>query len=139
LGALVDAREGLEGDGRLLAARLVVRAADRHCGAPSGPILVEDHDLRSGIAKPLESKQGQECALASSGRTYEERVANVLNPEIQSKWGIAGGAAGDVRIADSGALFEVRVLVIARPHGGYGHELGKIDRMQDRPADIRPD
>ena len=99
-GAIVDARERLEGEVGGVVAGLVVGAADGEGGGARGAILVEDDDPGARVALELQRQEGEERALPRAGRADDERVADVLDGEVQAKRRVAGGAAVDVRRSD---------------------------------------
>jgi hypothetical protein len=137
LGFVVDVRERLKGARGAVVARLVVGAADGERGGARRPVLVEDDDPSVRIPEELEREKAEKGALPGAGRADDQRMADVLDREVEAKRGVAAGAAMDVGGADAGHLPEVTVAVGAGPHRRDGNELRQVDRVENRAPNVR--
>ena len=86
-----------------------VAAHGEHRGARR-PALVEDEDLRAGIAAELQREQRQQHRLAGAGRADDQHVADVADMGRQPERGRAAGLG-----EEQGRPVEMRVPSRARP------------------------
>ena len=135
----IDVGERLKGDRGVLVARLVAGAPDGERRGARAPVLVEEDDLRARILQPPERQHAEQRRLAGARRPDDERVADVPDGEVQAKRRRARRAAIKVRVADAAHALEVAVDRVAGPHRREGHQVREVERMNERPANVRVD
>ena len=122
--------------GPRVGADLVVRSAARGTEHVERVALVKREDVRVGIAEMLREQERQQRRFAAAGRSDDQRMADVADVEVQTKRRCARGR----RVRERRAVRRIeraRLLRESRPDGRERQQIGEVERVQQRSADIR--
>ena len=138
-----DALLGAVGRGQRIEGELLVLVSRDVVVVPSGGVcedeaavaLVEGEDLGPWVAKELRHHQADQRRLPGARGADHQRVAHVGHVEVEAE----GGRPRGVRVEERGApLQEVgtRVLLEARPDARRWNQVGEVQRVDERPANV---
>ena len=119
-----------------IGADLVVRATARGAEHVERVAFVEREDVRAGIAELLREQECKQRRFAAAGRSDDQRMADVADVQVQTKRRCAGRRRVGKRRAVR-RIERTRLLRESRPDGRERQQIGEIERVQQRPADVR--
>ena len=127
---------GAERQGRALARHVVMLAAagQRRWPASSAP-LSNTHTVLRGIAPELHRDDREQGRFAGAGRAEHQRVADIADMQVEPKRRGAGGRRVQQR-RRARRVEWARIDGVAGPHAGQRHEVGEVEGVDQRPADV---
>ena len=112
----------------------MMRTAHRQHRSPRREALVEDIDLGARVAAKLERQQREQDRLAGAGRADDQHMADIADMGAEPERRRAAGLGVEQR-----RTVEMGIADRPCPDRRQRHQVGEVERMDDRLADIGVD